>query len=855
MILQCYMHIKINFEAYEKSMKKVLLTVLCGLLAANAFAQSSKGTGKISGVVIDSTSKQPIDFATIALMRISDAKSVNGGLSDDKGVFKLTGIPNGDYKLVVTFIGYKTTATKKISITDQDNDIKVGRILLQASGKQLNEVTVVGQKELVENKIDKMVYNAEKDVTSRGGDAGDILRKVPMVSVDMDGNIELRGSSNVRVLINGKPSTIVSNNVADAMKMIPADQIKNVEVITNPSAKYDAEGTAGIINIVTKKTEVAGVTGNISLNGGTRFNRGNGNINYRKGKLGLNAGASGMYFIPADGSTVFLRNSFIADTVRTNNQNGSNRSGRNGGNMNFGFDYDLTKTSTLSSSIKYSQWKNDNENAVLVSNSDNFEGLLKQYNRNSENNFKRSGLDWSTDYRKTFAKPQQELSLSFQMSNDDNNTNTNSLFDGIVAFPDSAERSFNKGANRELTFQADYAQPLSKKVLLEVGGKTILRDITSKYAYEVLSPEGNYEPVASRNNEFDYTQNVYAGYASFSVTFNKSYSLKAGGRLERTEISGDFMSTEGSKVNNSYNNFVPSITLQRSFKDMSSLKVSYSRRIQRPGLRTLNPFIDATDPQNISFGNPFLSPEKTNSFELGYSKFMGKSSVNASLYYKRTSDVIESVVFSADVINGVVRPVDTGRISATTYMNIASSSSVGLNLFGSLQIGQRLTLRGNANIYTYNVDDPNVKTSYSSSSLLYSVNANASWSLPKDFAIEAFGMFNSPRRTIQGQNPSFSMFNIGFKKDFLEKRASLGMNLSNPFNEYRDFTSKISGNGFDQSSQTSVPFRSIGISFSYRFGKMDFNAQQKKGKPGSNKKTGVNNDDIKQETDAQQGGM
>lgn len=197
---------------------------------------------------------------------------------------------------------------------------------------------------------------------------------------------------------------------------------------------------------------------------------------------------------------------------------------------------------------------------------------------------------------------------------------------------------------------------------------------------------------------------------------------------------------------------------------------------------------------------------------------MGKSSINASLYYKKTNDVIESVVST----------LDSGRISATTYMNIASSSSVGLNLFGSLQIGQRLTLRGNVNVYTYNVDDPNVKTTYSSNSILYSVNANASWSLPKDFAIEAFGMFNSPRRTIQGENPSFSMFNIGFKKDFMEKRASIGMNLSNPFNEYRDFTSKISGNGFDQSSQTSVPFRSIGISFSYRFGKVDFNPQQKK---------------------------
>ncbi|UKJ06998.1 TonB-dependent receptor domain-containing protein [Solitalea lacus] len=835
-------------------MKKVLLFSLFSLLAAIGYAQmpggAAKGSGKVSGVVLDSVNQKPVEFATIALLRWADSKSVNGGLTDEKGSFKLIGIANGEYKLVVSFIGYHASSTKKIVVSDANNDLKLGKVLLRAEGKQLNEVTVVGQKALVENKIDKMVYNAEKDVTSKGGDAGDVLRKVPMVSVDMDGNVELRGSSNVRVLINGKPSTIVSNNVADAMKMIPADQIKNVEVITSPSAKYDAEGSAGIINIVTKKTDVAGVTGNISLNVGTRFNRGNGNINFKRGKLGFNSGFSGMYLIPQNGANTFTRTDYSdASNIKYSNQNGTGKSDRKGGSVNFGVDYEINKTNNITSSIKVNNWGNGTGAMVLATQSNSVEGVQQAFNRNSINNSGRTGIDWTTDYRKTFKKPQQELGLSFQLSKDKNQTDYESIYDGVVNFPDSAERSFNDGANRELTLQADYAHPISKKLLLETGAKSILRDITSNSIYEVLSPLEGYLPVVNRSNQFDYAQNVFAGYASFALTLEKGYAIKAGGRFERTEISGSFVSSELNSINNGYNTFIPSVTLAKTFKDLSSLKLSYSQRIQRPGLRFLNPFVDATDPQNISFGNPYLSPEKTNSFELGYSKFMGKTSVNASVYYKNTFDIIESVV----------GPVPgRSEIYGTTYMNIAGSSSVGVNLFGSVQLGQYFTLRGNANVYTYNVDDSNIKTTYSNSSVLYSINGNASWNLPQNFAIEMFGMFNSPRRTIQGQNPSFSMFNIGFKKEFMEKRASLGLNLSNPFSKNREFISKINGNGFDQYSERQVPFRSIGVSLSYRFGKMDFgqgsSGGQRKGKGQGGKKNGINNDDIKQEEDSQGGG-
>lgn len=798
-----------------------------------------KGDGKISGVIIDSLSKQPVDFATVALEKWTDSKSVNGSISDEKGNFKLTGIGNGDYRLIVTFIGYKTTATKKITISDQNNVVKLGKIFLASSGKVLDEVTVVGQRELVENKIDKLVYNAEKDVTSKGGDAGDVLRKVPMVSVDIDGNVELRGSGNVKILINGKPSSLVNNNVADAMKMIPSNEIKNVEVITSPSAKYDAEGTSGIINIVTKKTNIAGVSGNISGTVGTRTNRGNGSLSYRTGKFGFNAGFGGMYFYPQDGSKTFLKNQFSNDTTRITSQNGVNSRGRNGGNMNFGVDYDINKTNSLSSSVKVNRRLSTNDASLLASYSTNYEGLLSQSYNSSTNNSNRAGLDWSTDYRKTFKKPQQELSFSFQLSNDEDNTDFSNHFLGISQPLDSTIRSYNAGKSHEITFQGDYAQPVSNKILLEIGGKTILRDATSDYSYEYKLAEGDFLPLSGFANAFDYTQNVYAGYSVLGFTFNKGYALKIGGRLERTEIRSNSQSSMISNNSNSYNNFIPSLTLAKNFADFSSLKVSYTKRIQRPSLRYLNPFIDTSDPLNSSFGNPNLLPEKTNSFELGYSKFFGRTSLNASVYYRNTSDVIESIVV----------PLDSIR-SAISYANISKSSSVGVNLFGSVQVGQKVTLRGNANVYTYNAADSRVTTLYSNTSILYNMNLNASWNLPKDFVVEMFGMFNSPKRTIQGKNPSFSMFNVGFKKDVLGKRGSLGLNLSNPFNKDREFISSISGNGFNQYSQTSVPFRSLGVTFSYQFGKMDFRQQQQRSR-SVGKKKGIQNDDLKQESDAQ----
>jgi len=293
-------------------MKYLIIALLTFITVNVTFAQMPGGgapsiTGRISGTVIDSITKKPVDYASVALGRATSTKSTNGSLTDSKGVFKIDNVAPGKYKLTISFIGYQTKVINSVETTPLKPDANLGRIILSPSAKALKEVTVTGQASIIENKVDKVVYNAEKDATVSGGNAGDVLRKVPMVSVDQDGNVSLRGSQNVRVLINGKPSGAVASSLADAMKMLPADQIKNVEVITSPSAKYDAEGSAGIINIITKRKEMSGVSGSVSGGLGTRQNNGNANININKNRLAITGNFGGNLMWPQESRTnVFL---------------------------------------------------------------------------------------------------------------------------------------------------------------------------------------------------------------------------------------------------------------------------------------------------------------------------------------------------------------------------------------------------------------------------------------------------------------------------------------------------------------------------------------------------------------------
>ncbi len=793
------------------------------------------GNGRITGTVMDSSSRQPVEFATVSIFPQGSTKPVDGTVTDNKGSFRIQALQIGTYRVNISFIGYRAK-NRIVIIGPSSYNVNLGRINLSSNSVALKGVTVTTQRDLIENRIDKMVFNAEKDITSQVGAATDVLRKVPQISVDVDGNVELRGSQNVRVLINGKPSTILATSLADALQSIPANQIKSIEVITNPSAKYDAEGTAGIINIILKKSTAKGVNGNINTSVGTRFENGTLNLTARRGTFGVNAGVSGNELLPNTGYTTSTR--ITTDSLgrhSTLHQAGSTHNIRNGYNANFGVDWDISEKDNFTSSIRYNNFGRGGngplrQNAVFdaglpvkVSGAQNFPDIT----RNSNSTSRVKGYDWNTDYKHMFNDQGREFDASYQYSVNDNNTYysqqqykniknaTDSLFSG--------QRSSNLGRSVEQNIQLDYTEPISKTTKLEVGAKAVIRDITSNSTGDSLN-RSQFVPDGRLTNVFDYHQKIYAGYALLTFKASKWLDVYGGLRVEHTDNKANFSAQQGINIP-SYNTYIPSLTLSHTINQTQTIKASYTRRVQRPGFNTLNPFYNVSDPNTITTGNPFLAPELTQSAELTYNTFLGKgSSINVALYYRFTADDIQPylVPFKTTTIDGSAY----SNVLVSTPENIGRQKLTGLNLFGSVPFTRKFTVRANANLFIddlTNISDPR----QNSNTFDYNLNANASYNFLETLSGEFFGFFNSPRRTVQGRNPSFSFYNFGIRKQLWKKKGSIALTASSPFNAYRYFNSQVNGPGFSQSTERKVPFRSIGINFNYSFGKLNYTDKKK----------------------------
>lgn len=828
-------------------MRSSLLLVFSLIFIVTGFAQfpTSGGggaaqaiTGKITGTLIDSVTREVLSYAPVSLRRAGSTKDINGILTDEKGVFKLENISQGKYVVILTSIGYTPKTISNIELTLKKPDANIGTMMLAPIGVALKEVTVESQASLIENRVDKLVYNAEKDATSAGGSAVDVLQKVPMLSVDLDGNVSLRGSTNLRILINGKPSGMFSTNVADALKMIPADQIKSVEVITNPSAKYDGEGSGGIINIITKKKNAEGTSGSINTAVGTRQNNLFLNLGVHHGRFGLNGGGGSFWGWPGTGTNSLLRTNYENNLTNTTSEIGTNRTSRLGYFGNIGADYDFNAFNSVSSTFRANGFGMDRSSNTDVAINDLIHNVQSNYSRVNTSNALRGGFDWNTDFKRTFKKKDQELDFAFQWSNNKSFTDNIFMTENNPLYALN-QKSKNNGINNEYTLQTDYTQPLSDKTKLELGAKTVFRVINSDLNYYNYSEDAKeYLPDVTRTNLFRYNQDVTAGYASLTAGLNKTINLITGARWENTYISGKFVDGVYPAFSNSYSNLLPNIAISKTLPKFRTLKLGYSKRIQRPSLQFINPFEDVTDSRTSTKGNPSLRPELTDQLELALTTFLKGSMVNLSLYAKQTHDIIESFTTIA-----------TDGKSTTTFQNAGVNYSYGVNAFSSVNVTKKWTLRGNINLGTYNTKSDLTKTNFSAG-LQYNAFLMSSFDFKKNgLKADLFGIFNSPRRSLQGTNPSFSMYSIGLKKDILNKKGTIGFNTVTPFTKYRAFKSNIEGDNFKQVSNFQVPFASFGINFSYQWGKLNFNAQPKK--------RGVKNDDLKQGEEGgnmQQGG-
>ncbi|WP_316836254.1 TonB-dependent receptor domain-containing protein [Pedobacter nutrimenti] len=791
-------------------MKRILLLLFIGLtVLSTAKAQFPMGgigagkkvtvTGRITALIIDSATRKPVDYATIALIKAKDNKSVNGGLTDEKGKVTLQNIAPDQYKLTIGFMGYKTKSIL-VKTTPEKPDLNVGTIYLEPTAGNLKEVEITGQKALVESKVDKLVYNAEADITNAGGDATDVMRKVPMLSVDINGNLQMRGAA-VRVLINGKPSGTMANSVADALKMIPAEQIKSVEVITSPSAKYDAEGSGGIVNIITKKKNAEGISGSLNGSAGTRSNNGAFNLNAKTGRLSLTTSLGVNQAYPQN-SKVDMLNTYLDKNGQTNilAQNGFSKWSRVGYNGSAGLDYDINAYNNISTNIKFNRFSNGGPGSTDIYLNNTF---LSTNTRDMDMSF--NNMDWNVDYKKTTKREGEEFTLSGQLSRGRNISNYSNIFTK-PNMPDSTVLGDNTGKNNEYTLQADYTYPFNKTTTLETGAKGIFRNIKSN--------DGQV-------GGFDYDQNVAAAYGVMGFKLSKKMTAKAGLRAEYTAIDG-----KASNFKNDYFNLFPSIIVSQTLKANTTIKASYNRRVQRPSLFYLNPFRNESDVFNPSQGNPNLAPELTDNMELGYSTFIKGSIINASVFYRRTHDVIESAI----------RPVveDGVNKNLTTYINVGNSKSYGFNIFASYNPKPKWTLMTNLGLNTYEVNGS--ATGVSTSTFLnYTAFLRSAYALPGGWNTELWGVLNSPKRTFQGKTDAMYFYGAALKKEIMNKKASVGLNVLNPFN--RDLRIKTLNTTATSTQSTDIhyPLRSFGVNFSYSFGKLKFT-----------QKKNINNDDVKQ---------
>lgn len=809
-------------------MKKLILTVFCCYLCGLALAQTQTQSNIIvKGVIIDSAVNKPLGYVTVALQDAATKTAVRGGLAKDDGSFELKAPAGKTYQLVVAFVGY---ATKVLPLQLTGAEFNAGKILLSASNKELKEVSITAVRPVMKQEVDRLSYDVQADPESKAISALDMIRKVPLLSVDGDDKIKLKGSGNYKILINGKESALMAKNPSDVLKAMPATNIEKIEVITTPPAKYDAEGLSGIINIITKKNADQGYNGSIN----TRYNSiwGTGvnlNMTVKQGKFGL-SGYAGLgkqnrntnsY---SNTQTQFAQNSIIA-------QNGSNTFDGNYKYANAELSYEIDTLNLLTGSFEYFGDNNDNSSYRISAQTDKNGALTQGYRQTSSGNSHDKGLDAALNYQLSFKGHKDELlTLSYKYSYSPGRQFSDNIFADRVnyaagQFPDFKQD--NNAGNKEHTFQLDYAYPL-KTISIEAGGKVILRNNFSDFSREDRDTVTNtYLPDAEQTGTFDYHQDVYSIYNSYQLKFTK-WTGKAGLRLEHTRVNADFT---GTPLDKGYNNLIPSISVQRTFKT-SSLSLGFTQRIQRPGIYQLNPFIDKSNPKFISTGNPDLKPELNNTFELNYSNF-SKASINVGLSYAFSNNAIQNV--SSLQINNTAAKPDT--VTFTTYQNLGSNKTLGLNINTNFSIVKRLTVNINGQVSHVWLKGTYNGQFYTNDGYLGNAFGNIAYKFDNGYRLGLDAGYFSGDVTLQGKSSNFIFNSYSVSKEFLNKKFTVALVANNPYSKFRAFTSTTTTPDFAQTALYQNRYRNFAIRLNYKFGKL--NSEIKKNQRG------INNDDTK----------
>lgn len=781
---------------------------------------------KLTGKVFEKVSKQPLEYATISIMAPNDTKVIAGGITNPKGEFDIAVAP-GTYDIKIEFISFKATEIKQRSIQEDTN---LGVVNLSEDAAQLNEVVVRAEKSTVEIKLDKKVYNVGQDMMVKGGTVSDVLDNVPSVSVDSEGNVSLRGSDNIRILIDGRPSNAI--NVAEALRQLPADAIDKVEVITNPSARYDAEGGSGLINIILKKGKNQGLNGTFIASTGLPETYGlSANLNYKTEKLnyfttaGYNyrtnegGGLTNTEYLNANGTPKgFLDED--RDTKRTNE----------GFNGRAGIEWTVAPNTFWTNAINY---QNSNGNTRDLINYNNFDAnraftgtsfRLNNGDTDSEN------VEYTSNLIKNFNDKGHKLTADLSISRNTDDSNS------IITASPNFNTTLNDQVQKQIQLQADYVLPLGKGSQFEAGYKGSFGDLNNKYV--ITDNEGAVDPDLS--NTLQYKENINAIYTQYGFKINK-FSYLFGLRWEDTNIQVNLLDNNDFNTKK-YNNLFPSAFISYEISDQSNLTASYSKRLSRPRGRFMNPAVNYSSNVNIFQGNPDLDPSLTDKYDIGYIKRWDKVTFNTSAYFEDTKDVFSFVrsptgnVVTPD--GEVVTPqpgetVDGIPVILSRPINLGKEQKFGFEFTLNYTPFKWWRLNSNFNFYNVKTTGENSYTDTKGTLIVQNLNNQANtWfarasskiTLPYKIDWQLSGTYNGEQKTAQGKNLDQFSMNTAFSKDVLKDKATIAFNISDIFNSriMRSYTYLQNDTTFEsQTSYGEMQFRKrqFNLSFTYRFNK------------------------------------
>ena len=807
-------------------MTKNLLIVVLFILSHNyIMGQKNVNLVLVSGKIIEIETNLPLEYATITFFSKVENKMKGGGITDPDGNFSIS-IPQGTYDVSVEYFSFENITKLNVNF---NQDTNLGTLKMNSDLQALDAVDIIAEKTTVEIKLDKKIYNVGRDLTVRGGSVSDVLDNVPSVSVDIEGNVALRGNGNVRILINGKPSGLVGLNSTDALRQLPADAIEKVEIITSPSARYDAEGTAGILNIILRRSKILGLNGAVIINSGYPNQLGaSGNINYRTGDINV-FNNSGYSYRKSPGSsgveTEFFNTEYDEDGILIQDSPNTFRNEyrtferiRKGFNSNTGVEWYITPSTSLTTAFLASKSNNSNESFNRAETLDLTGAVIRESVRYDPETETDQTTQFSVNFDKQFhGNSEHRLTFDFQLENSSEDEGSIIYNDGIAA-----ERVRTIEDQKRVLIQSDFTLPINDKTRFEVGYNGRFSTNNTAYSLEFAEVD-SFILDTNVSNVLVYKENVNAVYTQYGSKVKDKFSFLLGLRMEATNITISQLSSN-EYSNSNYIGLFPTVNLGYEFSENQNLTIGYNRRISRPRSRFLNPFPSRNSATNLFQGNPNISPSYSNGVDIGYLNTLEKITLNNSLYYNHATDVFTYI--SEDTGDEVVINGESVPVIRRGPINLAEDDRLGFEFTLTYRPSKKWNMNANFNLYRSAVKGNYKGLSYDSENLGWFVRLNNKYTLPKNIEWQTRLSYSGP--TVDAINRREGIFssNMAFSKDLFKEKASITLNINDLFNTQRRNLESTTPT-FYSDGYYRWRVRSYSLSFTYRF-----NQAKKRSKQG-----------------------